>query len=169
MRVLAIDPGNELSAAVIWDGAHVAEFWKLPNDTAFARIREASVYTDYCAIERIACYGMAVGAEVFETCVWTGRFMEAYGSDRVERIERMKVKMHLCHSPRAKDGNVRQAILDRFGGKDRAVGKKAAPGPLYGVSGDVWAALGVALTSLDRRASASPQYRVESGMTWGGL
>jgi hypothetical protein len=34
---------------------------------------------------------------------------------------------------------------DRFGGS-AAVGRKAAPGPLYGISRDVWSALAIAVT-----------------------
>ena len=58
--------------------------------------------------------------------------------------------MYLCNSMRAKDSNIRQAILDRYpttgGGKCPQVGTKKEPGPLYGVSKDVWAAIGVGLT-----------------------
>ena len=54
--------------------------------------------------------------------------------------------MYLCHSMKAKDGNIRQAILDLYGGKDVALGNKKRPGPLYGVSKDIWAALAVAIT-----------------------
>jgi hypothetical protein len=93
---------------------------------------------------------MAVGCfEVFETVYWSGRFAEAYGAARVDRVPRLKVKLHLCHDSRAKDGNIRQAILDRFGGKDQAIGRKAAPGPLYGIAGDVWAALALAIAWWD--------------------
>jgi hypothetical protein len=41
---------------------------------------------------------------------------------------------------RAKDANIRQALIDKLG----AVGTKKAPGPLYGISGHLWAALAVA-------------------------
>jgi len=58
------------------------------------------------------------------------------------------VKLHLCGSARAKDTNIRQALIDRYGGS-AAIGKKAAPGPLYGVSKDVWSALAVAVTAAD--------------------
>jgi hypothetical protein len=34
--------------------------------------------------------------------------------------------------------------------KDRAIGKKKSPGPLYGIKGDQWAALAVALCLGDR-------------------
>ncbi len=74
---------------------------------------------------------------------------EAYGADRVARIKRLEVKIHLCHDSRAKDANIRQAILDRFGGKEKAIGRMATPGPLMGVSGDLWAALAVAITFWD--------------------
>ena len=37
--------------------------------------------------------------------------------------------------------------IDKFGGsKETAIGKKANPGPLYGVKKDIWAALAVAVT-----------------------
>ena len=110
---------------------------------------------------------MAVGAEVFETCVWTGRFIQCWtdspfsyriGAERpVRRVFRRDVKMHLCGSARAKDANVRQALIDRYGpGKEAAIGRKATPGPLYGVTTHVWAALAVAVTAADReRAEAT--------------
>ena len=148
--ILAIDPGPVESAYVLWDGENLLERQKIGNSEMLwtcnsrAIIRRAT-----CVIEMIASYGMPVGAEVFETCVWIGRFMEAFGADRCHRIPRIQVKSHLCHSGKATDANIRQAIIDRFGGKEKAIGKKAAPGPLYGVSGDVWSALAVGLTWWD--------------------
>ena len=55
--------------------------------------------------------------------------------------------MRVCGSARAKDANIRQAIIDRCGGPESI--KKG--GPLYKVSGDVWSALAVALTWCDLR------------------
>ena len=99
-------------------------------------------------IEMVASYGMPVGREVFETVRWIGRFHEAFGG--AEYVYRKDVKIHLCQSMRAKDANVRQAILDLFppagGGKVPQVGTKLQPGPLYGVRKDIWSALAVALT-----------------------
>ena len=66
-----------------------------------------------------------------------------------KKIYRMDVKMYLCNNTRAKDGNIRQAIIDRYpangGGKTPQIGTKKHPGPLYGVSKDVWSALAVAI------------------------
>ena len=92
---------------------------------------------------------MAVGAEVFRTVHWSGRFAEALHPTPVFLLPRKAVKIHLCNSLRAKDANIRQALLDRYGGKSAAVGRKAEPGPLYGVHADVWAALAVAVTYAD--------------------
>jgi hypothetical protein len=105
------------------------------------------------AIEMVASYGMPVGREVFDTCVWIGRFVQEWShADHkpepsiVRMIYRKEEKMHLCGSVKAKDSTIRAAIIDRYGGKERAIGKKKAPGPLYGIHADVWQALAVAIT-----------------------
>ncbi len=100
-------------------------------------------------IEQIAAMGMAVGAEVFETCFWSGRFAQAWRGP-CERLKRHEIKMHLCGNMRAKDANIRVALMDRFGGS-QSVGKKKTPGPLYGIAGDQWSALAVAVTWYDTR------------------
>jgi hypothetical protein len=101
------------------------------------------------AIEQIASYGMPVGFEIFETAVWSGRFMQACEHSKIVRIPRKEVCLHLCGSPRAKDGNIRQALIDRLG----APGTKKHPGPTYGVCKDEWSAVAVAVTASDRLRS----------------
>ena len=91
--------------------------------------------------------GMPVGRDVFMTVLWTGRFVQVWGDDStVSMISRREVKLSLCGSSRAKDPNIRQALIDRFGGKETAIGKKASPGPLYGVKGHEWSALALCIT-----------------------
>jgi hypothetical protein len=153
VRVLGIDPGPTESAWVLWDGAAILGHGKVPNHEitiSFFVARGVGVGRVAVAIEMIQSFGMAVGAEVFETCVFVGRLMEragmAGGSDlRLRRVFRKDVKMHLCHSMRAKDPNIRQALIDKVG----PPGKKSAPGPTYGISGDCWAALAVAVTAFE--------------------
>ena len=157
--LLALDPGPEHSALVRWDGAAISIKQYSDNAEILSLLRDRSNQAEPLVIEQVVSYGMAVGQTVFETCVWTGRFMEAYGAEHVRRIPRIDVKMHLCHNSRAKDGNLRQAILDRFGGKDKAIGKKARPGPLYGISGDLWAALALAITAGDVRIITEEEKR----------
>lgn len=143
---LAIDPGPAKSAAAWFrDGAFHSVHMYQSTELA-KRIAECCTYI---VTEMVQCFGMPVGAEVFETCVWIGRFEQvAYESARVYRKE---VKIHLCGSMRAKDANIRQAIIDRYGGKVDAIGTKKNPGPLYGVKGDEWSAIAVGLTYLDTK------------------
>jgi hypothetical protein len=157
VKLLAIDPGNTESALLLYDTEQkIPEEWaKLPNDEALNWMFEMRLGgVDHMAVEMIASYGMAVGASVFETCVWIGRFIQAWQAPNAglthELVYRREVKMHLCGSMRAKDANIRQALIDRYGGKELAIGKKATPGHLYGLSGDCWSALGVAVTVAER-------------------
>lgn len=139
MQILAIDPGTAESAYVMFVDGKMHGAGKVRNEEMMLRLDDW-LEADVC-IEMIASYGMPVGAEVFETCVWIGRFMEAAGPERVTRITRLKVKSFLCHSAKAKDANIRQALIDLLGPQ----GTKKVPGPTYGISGDMWAALAVAV------------------------
>lgn len=151
--ILAIDPGPTQSAYVLFDGARPKKFAKVDNSTLLTIIRNGTIDGEHVSfmstklvVEQIAAMGMSVGAEVFETVFWSGRFIQAWGGSW-DRIKRHEVKMHLCGNMRAKDGNIRQALIDRYGpGKELAIGTKKTPGPLHGLSGDCWAALAVAIT-----------------------
>ena len=146
--ILAIDPGTTQSAYVVFDNGKIEDKGIVENYNLLAWINEGEFMNcDELYIEMVASYGMAVGKTVFETCVWIGRFVEAW-HDEWEYVYRKDVKMHLCGQTKAKDSNIRQAIMDMYG-SDRsiAIGTKKAQGPLYGVSKDVWAALGVAITA----------------------
>lgn len=157
MIVLAIDPGNEQSAWVLLEDGKPIAFNIELNYTLLSRLMHGNVEgnlrnADHLAVEMIASYGMAVGREVFETCIWVGRFVQAWCGPHT-LVYRREVKMHLCGNNAAKDANIRAALIDRFGpGKDKAIGKKATPGPLFGVSADVWSALAVAVTWSDTHA-----------------
>lgn len=147
--VLAIDPGTTHSGWVLVRNGAPWNSGVMENSEVSTMLRGTSIIP--VAIEMIASYGMAVGKEVFETCVWIGRFIEVAGQDRVRLVYRKDVKLHLCGSPRAKDANIRQALIDRWGGKAVAIGKAKQPGPLYGVKSHAWAALGVAVTALETK------------------
>jgi len=143
--ILAIDPGNIDSAYVLaGEDLKPVRFGKVPNQEMLEIVTVGGY--DELAIEMIASYGMAVGAEVFETCVWIGRFMEAGRSaGRIERVFRSEVKLNLCKTMKAGDPNIRQALIDRFGD----VGVKKKPGWFYGFRADIWAAYAVLTTYCD--------------------
>ena len=116
--LLAIDPGTTQSGFVVFDGQRVIESGVHQNEEVLRLIaasQERRITS--LAIEMIASYGMAVGREVFETCVWVGRFQQAWHSPAsVRLVYRKDVKSYLCHSMKAKDANIRQALIDKIGG-----------------------------------------------------
>lgn len=142
MRLLAIDPGPEKSGYVVWESDRVAACGHLPNDILRGYIDDQ---WDAVAIEMIASYGMAVGAAVFNTCVEVGRFLERAKANKIDcrLVFRKDVKMFVCRSMKAKDGNIRQSLIDHIG----PVGTKGNQGPLYGVKSHAWAALAIAVTA----------------------
>ena len=100
----------------------------------------------------IASYGMSVGQDIFETCVWVGRFQqvcESFGCYGLpcDLVYRRNVKLHLCHTSKAKDANITQALIDRFasGQPNRGKGTKADPGWFFGFKADIWAAYALAV------------------------
>lgn len=147
--LLAVDPGTTESGFVLMQGRRIVQSGVEDNHAMLKRVASSGAET--LAIEMIASYGMAVGKEVFQTCVWVGRFQQAWHSpDSVKLVFRKDVKLHLCGSPRAKDANIRASLIDRYGpGKEIAVGNKKNPGRLYGVKSHAWAALAVAVTVSD--------------------
>jgi len=152
--VLAIDPGPERSAYLeYFPSTHTVTVGDITNNNnvlyALKRRR-----TGIIVIEWIESYGMAVGASIFETVYWIGRFRQAADMARFERVTRREVKLYLCNSARAKDTNIRQSLLDKFGGtKQAAIGTKKQPGPLYGIKTHLWAALAVAITYAGRNTT----------------
>lgn len=140
--IFAIDPGTTESGWCVLRDGRVVDSGVMENTDMLPRLSSLT-WIDTLAIEMVASYGMAVGAEVFETCVWIGRFQQAcIAPEKVRRVFRRDVKLHLCGNPRAKDANIRQALIDLLGPQ----GTKKQPGPTYGVRSHAWAALAVAVT-----------------------
>ena len=155
--ILAIDSGNIQSGwAVLDDDLRPVAFGKvenkhLLNDLIPLLLEKYRI--KICALELIQCFGMSVGASVFDTCIWIGRFwqlLEGRGI-RIHGIYRRDEKMNLCNSVKAKDTNIRQALIDRFAQHDFKNGKgtKKDPDWFYGVSKDVWSAIAVGVTCWD--------------------
>lgn len=157
--IIGIDPGNEESAyAFLNPDLRPLKFGKMKNQELRDRIFDliSDFRNDYgraheleIAIEMVASYGMPVGKSVFETCVEIGRLVEMienWAGKKPTFIYRMEEKVTICHDSRAKDANIRQALIDRFG----PVGTKKEPGWFYGVSKDVWSAIAVGVTYHDK-------------------
>jgi len=143
--LLAIDPGTYRSAWLQYDGSRPTAFGITANDILVRALRSGGL-PDVVVIEEMRSFMRRVGGEVFETVRWAGIFEEAVHPTPVVLLGRKDVVVPLCGSATANDADVRAALLDRFGGKAAAIGRKAAPGPLYGISRDMWSALGLAVT-----------------------
>lgn len=141
--VCAVDPGSEQSAIVMFDGCKVHFAKILQNAELLAMLRGSrdALAGKLLAVEMIGHYGtgMPAGKTVFDTCVMIGRIIEigeAIGA-RVEKVFRKDVKIHLCGTMRAKDKNIRQALIDKHGKPD-------------GISSHLWAALAVADYAIEK-------------------
>jgi hypothetical protein len=159
--VIGCDPGPEKSALVCFDGEIVTDAMFGENASIemwLGGLVDGGVRS-VLVIEKVESFGMAVGAEVFETVFHSGRFAKAFEPRQVERLPRRVIKQHLCHTARATDANIRQAILDQFGGADKAIGRKKTPGPLYELKGHMWSAFAVALTWYDQWGHLPEQIR----------
>lgn len=156
--ILAIDPGNIETGYVIVDEETLKPIFvgKVLNKELEEIIIKSkdSITIEHVAIEMVASYGMAVGATVFETCVWIGRFYQCCKENlgiEATLIYRKDEKMNLCNSMKAKDSNITQSLIDRFAPNtpNKGKGNKKDKGWFYGFKKDIWAAYAVAVTYKD--------------------
>ena len=151
MRVLALDPGDTQTGYcfIDVDTLRPLRFGKEDNQSVLLLV-QLEAY-DLLVSERVASYGMAVGRSVFETCEWVGRYTQASHAP-VVYIYRQEEKIHICHDSRAKDSNIRRALIDRFAQQDLKNGRgtKKKPDWFYGFKKDVWAAYAAGITYIEK-------------------
>ena len=157
MLVLAIDPGNEESGYVLLsDHYEPLLHGKLPNDDLLLYV--ASMQFDTLVLEMVGHYGkgMPAGKTVFDTCVWIGRFIQEAAQRKIPAytVMRGEEKINLCGSAKAKDANIRQALIDRFARTPNGKGTKKEPDFFYGFAADAWQAYAVGITWLDKQEAA---------------
>lgn len=161
MRILAIDPGSKESGYCCYD-TKSSELLKgkVDNHALLDAVEYNTPRADVLVIEQIKSYGMPTGDSIHNTNIWIGQFKHAWQSikyagktvygRKIVLIPRKTVCGYICNSARAKDSNIRAALLDRFpatgGGKTPQVGIKSKPGPLFGFAADMWSALALAIT-----------------------
>lgn len=184
--LLAIDPGDKQSAFVLYDGHTPQWFGKWDNYSLLRAIQvEPRLESAHFAIETLKPRGMPTAFEEMQAQLWAGRFMQAwdhrhggdkFGVNAPEQVFRADVKKHICGKMTANDSNIRQALIDLWGGKDVAIGGKKCrkckgkqwtgrdrkpcdcdggwqfpPGPLKGIADDCWSALAIARTYFDTK------------------
>jgi hypothetical protein len=166
LALVGIDPGTTHSGHVALDAeGHVRLTGVVRNEVLLEQLHLGLLCdAPMLAIEWVSSFGMPVGREVFETCRWVGRFQQAWHAPAdVVLITRSEIKLQLCRSARAKDPNIRQALIDLYqptgGGAIPQIGTARQKGPLYGVHSHAWSALAVAVVASGRAAKATVQRR----------
>lgn len=153
MKIFAIDPGNIQSAYCVMDDEyHLLEFKKADNREVMSIMLGWLDWIDEVCIERMQSYGMPVGKETFEACEWIGRFsQEAEKQVPVTYLFRQQEKLYICHDTKAKDANIRAALIERFAKHDFKNGKGTVKNKdvFYGVKADVWSSIAIAVTRHD--------------------
>jgi hypothetical protein len=160
MRILAIDPGTVQSALVIYnDEDNKIEYNKIIPNEAIAHVINNFI-ADVLVVEMFKSYGMSVGDSVLQTCVWIGRFQEAWKGPS-ELIYRKTVVSELCGTATANDSNIRNAVIDYFStfepqgilgvGVSYDRSKKRKPASLRDISKDLWSAVAIAIAWSDIR------------------
>jgi hypothetical protein len=122
--VVGVDPGTDKSAFAIFDGREVISHGIYENEHFLSHGLWSRRHV-FC--EMIASYGMAVGASVFETCVWIGRFVQtaSVSGGNLTRVFRKDVKLHLCQCT-SRQGRQRAPGVNR---SRRAAGDQEEPRP----------------------------------------
>lgn len=195
MPLIAIDPGNKTSGWVSFEpwpsepGGLILERVGIDDNDrilrAFSHLDTTLGNSLYVAervlVETPSPRGMPTAAEEMDTLIQIGRIIDTCEAQQLpwSMVFRGPVKLHLTGKVAANDSNIRQALIDRFGGDTIAVGGKkckackgkgwrgrkhdpcevgtsdgdicweSVPGPLYGVTSHAWAALAVACYWVD--------------------
>ena len=172
--VIAIDPGTRTHGIVVYRDREVVSASKdASTDSVCSILWSAHILRRsrpvILTVERISAMGIA-GNDVVHTAELSARFVELahrIAADKdpdghpvhpvhVYWLRRRQVLAMLAVSGAkgSKDAAVRRAMIEEHGGtKAIAVGTKAKPGPLYGVTSHAWQALGLARATIIGRAT----------------
>lgn len=144
MRILAIDPGPEQSAYVLWDTQEhnfISYCFKkmglVSNKELRCLLDDVYLPVDLIAIEVPQSYGRVIGRSMFETCIEVGRFIQAafHKADKIKLYGRPTIKGQIGGRT---DAEIRASLRIRYG--EARKGEK-----LEGVVRDIWSALALAV------------------------
>lgn len=182
---MSVDPGNKKSgwlryklSSTAVGGIRIVDHGVEENDILFLDCTKLEHV--HLAIETPKPRGMPTAAEEMDTLIFAGGLTRMWGYLGIgpwSMVFRQDVKVHLCGAAQARDVNVRQALIDRFGGDTAMTGLKCsackgkgwlgrgrqpcpacngskweqAPGELYGFASHAWSALAVACYWADKK------------------
>ena len=167
MIVLGIDPGPETHGAVLYDSEARRVLWSSKATTTAGllvrlnKMAAQGIRPRHAVIERPAVMGTlgpGVVGHMLDTA-WEAGKLAVYCYEHynyfLETMTRREVLRHLgvLSGKGSSDSRVRAACIadHETPGGPPAVGRKATPGPLYGVSSHGWQALGLVLAWLEQQ------------------
>ena len=162
MIILGIDPGPTHCGAVVYDstGRQVlasASALTVSEALAWAAdLTQLPFLHDAVIIEQVMSTGQA-GNDLLRTAEVVGRLYQRADDCSTGGVVVLMPRREVCAAlgiaGKGKDAQVREVMIEQHGGtKALAVGTKKAPGPLYGVSGHAWQALGLVRGWMAREA-----------------
>jgi len=163
--VLGIDPGPTTSGVALYDARRRRLVWSCSDAQTTeveAQLAERGgihrgatgdlIRPDLVAIERVQSYGIA-GGSLLRTSEEVGDLRRCCLCSELDYVlmYRREVLRALDVTGRGnRDTLVRERLGEMHGGSVRAAkGRKASPGPLYGIAGHAWQALAVAIAALE--------------------
>lgn len=165
MIILGIDPGPETHGAVLYDSEARRVLWSakaiesIDLEWQVGKFYGAGFRPFRIVIERPAAMGaLGVGivGHMLDTAWVAGRLAGVLGEVHALKIETMTRRevlrnLGVLSGKGSSDARVRAACIadHETPGGPPAVGRKATPGPLYGVSSHAWQALGLVLAWLE--------------------
>ena len=147
MKILAIDPGPEQSAAVVWsiEDSKIIAHWQCLNRLFRAALHSWKSDIDMCVIEDMEFYGKVMNSSSFDTLKFIGMVQEIFYTKH-HLVIFPEIALHFCNSRnRVKTSNINAVLVHRFGGK----GTKKNPGLFYGIKEHEWSAVAVAVYYYD--------------------
>lgn len=153
MQILALDVGTTESGfcLVEVETYKPLKFGKIANEELLQIVKTEDY--ELLVYEKFASYGMAIGESTIKSIEWNGRYIQSALDRNINTypVLRKDEKLCLCGTMRAKDSNIRQALIDRFAKFDFKNGKgtKKNPDWLYGFKADIYAAYAVAIVYID--------------------
>lgn len=150
MTILGIDPGTTESGYALIDERYtVLDAGKIDSSVVDHLIR--MLKPDAVSVESLACYGLAVGREVFETAYYIGEYRQVCKSLDIPCFLYPKPEYGpaITGVRKTTDAVLRQALLLRFGGDKKGQ-------PLFKLKGssDQRSAFAVAAYHIDKHHSA---------------
>ena len=169
MIVLGIDPGPETHGAVLYDSEARRVLWSSKAITSFDLLDyliRKWAKPDAIVIERPAAMGaLGVGivGHMLDTAWEAGAMskglsLHGYVVCTMTRREVLR-NLGVLSGKGSSDARVRAACIadHETPGGPPAVGRKASPGPLYGLSSHSWQALGLVLAWLNFQTKGNEQ------------